>query len=93
MSTPAEPILGPSHDFAEIRGLAVAPMQRVDALIRQRLSSDVVLINQIADHIIASGGKAVFAARKAGVLAGIDGVRLAVLAMDPGASIELKLAR
>ncbi|MEW5297182.1 MAG: hypothetical protein WDW36_000406 [Sanguina aurantia] len=32
-------------------------MQRVDVLIRERLSSDVVLINQIADHIIASGGK------------------------------------
>jgi octaprenyl-diphosphate synthase len=32
-------------------------MQRVDTLIRHRLSSDVVLINQIADHIIASGGK------------------------------------
>ena len=31
------------------------------------------------------------AARKAGVLAGIDCVRLAVLAMDPGASIALKL--
>ncbi|HWU71450.1 MAG TPA: polyprenyl synthetase family protein [Pseudoxanthomonas sp.] len=44
-------------DFAQVRDLAAADMQRVDALIRQRLSSDVVLINQIADHIIASGGK------------------------------------
>jgi octaprenyl-diphosphate synthase len=44
-------------DFAHVRDLAAADMQRVDALIRQRLSSDVVLINQIADHIIASGGK------------------------------------
>ncbi|MET0330595.1 MAG: polyprenyl synthetase family protein [Dyella sp.] len=44
-------------DFASVRQLAAADMQRVDALIRQRLSSDVVLINQIADHIIASGGK------------------------------------
>ena len=44
-------------DFAQVRDLAAAAMQRVDALIRQRLSSDVVLINQIADHIIASGGK------------------------------------
>ena len=57
MSTPAEQITGPSHDFAKVRDLAAADMQRVDALIRQRLSSDVVLINQIADHIIASGGK------------------------------------
>jgi len=57
MSTPAEPVTGPSNDFARVRDLAAADMQRVDALIRQRLSSDVVLINQIADHIIASGGK------------------------------------
>lgn len=44
-------------DFASVRGLAAADMQRVDALIRHRLSSNVVLINQIADHIIAGGGK------------------------------------
>ncbi|RCS31445.1 octaprenyl-diphosphate synthase [Rhodanobacter denitrificans] len=44
-------------DFAQVRDLAAADMQRVDALIRRRLSSDVVLINQIADHIIAGGGK------------------------------------
>jgi octaprenyl-diphosphate synthase len=57
MSSPAETLNGPSHDFAQVRDLAAADMQRVDALIRQRLASDVVLINQIADHIIASGGK------------------------------------
>ncbi|HWU76554.1 MAG TPA: polyprenyl synthetase family protein [Rhodanobacter sp.] len=57
MSTPAEPIPGPSHDFAQVRDLAAADMRRVDALIRERLSSDVLLINQIADHIIAGGGK------------------------------------
>ncbi len=44
-------------EFADVRALAADDMQRVDALIRHRLSSDVVLINQIADHIIASGGK------------------------------------
>ncbi|HET6804286.1 MAG TPA: polyprenyl synthetase family protein [Frateuria sp.] len=44
-------------DFAAVRNLASADMQRVDALIRARLASDVVLINQIADHIIAGGGK------------------------------------
>jgi len=44
-------------DFAQVNDLAAADMQRVDALIRQRLSSDVVLINQIADHIVAGGGK------------------------------------
>ena len=35
--------------------------------------------------------RAVFAARKPGVLAGVDCVRLAVLAMDPEAEIALKL--
>lgn len=35
--------------------------------------------------------KAAFAARKPGVLAGIDCVRLAVLAMDPKASVDLSL--
>ena len=44
-------------DFSSVRDLAAADMAQVDALIRARLSSDVVLINQIADHIIASGGK------------------------------------
>ncbi|MDW2982624.1 MAG: polyprenyl synthetase family protein [Rhodanobacter sp.] len=44
-------------DFAQVSSLAAADMQRVDTLIRQRLSSHVVLINQIADHIIGSGGK------------------------------------
>ncbi len=32
-------------------------MSAVDALIRQRLRSDVVLIRQVAEYIIASGGK------------------------------------
>jgi len=35
--------------------------------------------------------RAVFAARKPGVLAGADCVRLAVLAMDPGATVDVKL--
>jgi octaprenyl-diphosphate synthase len=46
-----------TDDFAAVRELAAADMQHVDALIRARLASDVVLINQIADHIIAGGGK------------------------------------
>ena len=51
------PAARPALDFSSVRDLAAADMARVDALIRARLSSDVVLINQIADHIIASGGK------------------------------------
>jgi octaprenyl-diphosphate synthase len=37
--------------------LAAPDMAAVDALIRARLASDVVLINQIAEHIIGGGGK------------------------------------
>ena len=44
-------------DFSAVRELAAADMASVDALIRARLASDVVLINQIAEHIIGGGGK------------------------------------
>ncbi|AVQ00015.1 octaprenyl-diphosphate synthase [Ahniella affigens] len=32
-------------------------MSRVNTLIRSRLASDVVLVNQVAEHIVAGGGK------------------------------------
>jgi octaprenyl-diphosphate synthase len=32
-------------------------LQRVDALIRRRLDSDVALVREVAQHIVASGGK------------------------------------
>ena len=41
----------------QIQSLAAADMAAIDALIRERLSSDVVLINQIAEHIVSAGGK------------------------------------
>lgn len=41
----------------ECRELVEAGMGRVDELIRQRLASDVVLINQLSAYIIGSGGK------------------------------------
>ena len=40
-----------------IRSLIAADMQAVDALIRARLASDVVLIRTIAEYIIGGGGK------------------------------------
>src|SRR6201985_1925635 len=50
-----------SHDaimeFSDVQALAAPGMARVNALIRARLLSDVVLINQIAEHIIGGGGK------------------------------------
>ena len=58
--------------FGDVQALAAAEMAAVDALIRGRLASDVVLINQISEHIVAAGGKrlrpmlAVIAARALG---------------------------
>jgi octaprenyl-diphosphate synthase len=44
----------PAPGFAQL----MAPeMSEVDQVIRQRLSSDVVLINQISNYIISAGGK------------------------------------
>jgi octaprenyl-diphosphate synthase len=40
-----------------LHNLVAADMHAVDARIRGRLESDVVLIRQIAEHIIAGGGK------------------------------------
>jgi len=44
-------------DFAGVQSLIAPEMARVNTLIRQSLASDVVLINQIAEHIIGGGGK------------------------------------
>jgi len=43
--------------IAEIQTLAAGEMAAINALIRGRLASDVLLINQISEHIIAAGGK------------------------------------
>jgi octaprenyl-diphosphate synthase len=44
-------------DLKAIQALAAPEMAAMDALIRQRLASDVVLINQVAEYIIGAGGK------------------------------------
>ncbi|QDH69392.1 polyprenyl synthetase family protein [Marilutibacter alkalisoli] len=44
-------------DLATIQSLARTDMAAVDALIRRRLASDVVLINQVAEYIVGAGGK------------------------------------
>lgn len=46
-----------SLTLPQIQALAAPDMAAVDALIRTRLASDVVLINQIAEHIVSAGGK------------------------------------
>lgn len=70
--------------LADVQALAVTDMAAVDALIRTRLSSDVVLINQVGEHIIGGGGKRLrpmlhlIAARAAGY-AGQEHIQLAAL--------------
>ena len=70
--------------LADVQALAGADMAAVDTLIRTRLASDVVLINQVAEHIVGGGGKRLrpmlhlIAARAAGY-AGYDHIPLAAL--------------
>lgn len=47
----------PLPSLAAIQTLAAPEMAALDTLIRQRLTSDVVLIHQIAEYIIGAGGK------------------------------------
>ncbi len=44
-------------DYKSIQALAENDMKAVDALITLRLQSDVVLVNQLSNYIINSGGK------------------------------------
>ena len=66
----------------------------IEPVVRMALAEDLGRAGDVtAQACIPEGARmrAGFAARKAGVLAGIDCVPLAVLAMDPKASIALKL--
>jgi octaprenyl-diphosphate synthase len=43
--------------FESVKSLVDEDLRQVDDVIRQRLASDVALVNQIAEHIVSSGGK------------------------------------
>lgn len=43
--------------FESVKALVGDDLQEVDRVIRKRLSSDVVLINQVAEYIVGAGGK------------------------------------
>jgi len=57
--SPAHADAGPPPALAPsaIQALTAGDMAAVDALIRRRLASDVALVNQIGEHIVAAGGK------------------------------------
>ena len=46
-----------SFTLESLKQFTAVDMQRVNEVIEQHLSSDVVLINQLSQHIIHSGGK------------------------------------
>jgi len=50
-------ITRPDVHLDQIRGLIEDDLRLVDAVIERELESDVVLINQVAQYIIGSGGK------------------------------------
>jgi octaprenyl-diphosphate synthase len=64
-------------DIEQIRDLVREDITAVDRLIRARLYSDVVLINQLSHYVIASGGKRLrpLLALLAAKAAGYDGAR------------------
>lgn len=74
----------PTLRLPEIQSLVADDMEAVNRLIRERLSSDVVLINQISEHIIAAGGKrlrpmlVLLAARALGY-SGVDHLQMAAI--------------
>ena len=43
--------------FESIKQLVTDDLQAVDRVIRNRLASDVLLVNQVAEYIVGSGGK------------------------------------
>lgn len=47
----------PALELTAIQALVRDDMAAVDTLIRRRLASDVVLINQVSEYIIGAGGK------------------------------------
>ena len=55
MSHVPAPVLPSS--LADVLAMTAADRRAVDALIRSRLSSDIVLVNQISEYIIGGGGK------------------------------------
>ncbi|WP_421729868.1 carboxylating nicotinate-nucleotide diphosphorylase [Brevundimonas sp.] len=69
------------------------PELLIEPIVRMALAEDLGRAGDVtAQACIPQGArmKAVFAARKPGVLAGVDCVRLAVLAMDPQAKIDVR---
>ena len=55
--SPESDISGKQSPIELVVSLSAPDMKRVDSYIQSSLKSEVVLINQIANYIVASGGK------------------------------------
>ena len=74
--------------------IRILPDILIEPVVRMALAEDLGRAGDVtAQACIPDGARmrAVFAARRPGVLAGIDCVRLAVLAMDPQASVDIRV--
>ncbi len=51
------PVQSPAPDLKAVLAPIAADMQAVDAVIRERLTSDIALVNSVAEYIVGAGGK------------------------------------
>ena len=70
------------------------PELLIEPVVRMALTEDLGRAGDLTGQACIPEGarmRAAFAARKAGVMAGVDCVRLALRALDPGATVEVKV--
>lgn len=78
----------------EVRMIPSLPDLLIEPVVRLALAEDLGRTGDVTARACIPEGsrlRAAFVARKPGVLAGIDCVRLAVLALDPAATVEPRL--
>ena len=81
--------------MSEARVIRSLPDILIEPIVRMALAEDLGRAGDVTAQACVPAGtrmRAAFAARKAGVVAGVDCVRLAVLAMDPKAEITIHLS-
>ena len=80
--------------MSEMTMIRRLPDLLIEPVVRMALAEDLGRAGDLTGQACIPEGarmRAVFAARRPGVLAGVDCVRLALLAMDPDATVEVKL--
>ncbi len=81
----AEPLATDRFTLESLKAFTAQDIQRVNQVIEEHLASDVVLINQLSQHIIHSGGKrlrpmlVMLAARACGYRGELDALLAAVI--------------